>query len=498
MFMAPEQHRGDRADARSDQFAFCVSLYHALYGAWPYEGKTAPALADAVIAGRLAPAPKGASVSTRLRKILLRGLATDPLQRYPAMQDLLADLEHDAKPRAKSRLPLWLGAALVVIAAGGAGAYAVLGSRGKPDKAVVRPTNPPTETTAVTSETGIAWLSTAIDKGRLDDAIEKYDLAADLKASEPVQAAIAKSAGAYVRVLRGNLEAAEAKLQEAIPRAGTDRVAKAYIDLAEAALAYARGELLDAHDRSGSCAKQLETSAPALAAICYEIRGEAQASLGDGAAARTSYAAGLQVAKGIPERTSTLRLALALLDLDEQKTASATQTATAVQAECNDRDALGCEIQARIVLARIRLGESAAQTALELLTGLRPSTIETFGVRIAHEIALGEVNGYMDEVGDDNLTGLDRIEKARSLAERQGLVVLTLEARLARLRVLLVRDDPDAKAYYADTMRLARAAKVERIARLAEAAFTELAGAPRDMLPADGGLPDVRPGSSGP
>jgi hypothetical protein len=169
-----------------------------------------------------------------------------------------------------------------------------------------------------------------------------------------------------------------------------------------------------------------------------------------------------------------------------------------VQAECNDRDALGCEIQARIVLARIRLGESAAQTALELLTGLRPSTIETFGVRIAHEIALGEVNGYMDEVGDDNLTGLDRIEKARSLAERQGLVVLTLEARLARLRVLLVRDDPDAKAYYADTMRLARAAKVERIARLAEAAFTELAGAPRDMLPADGGLPDVRPGSSGP
>jgi hypothetical protein len=129
MFMAPEQHRGDRADARSDQFAFCVSLYHALYGAWPYEGKTAPALADAVIAGRLAPAPKGASVSTRLRKILLRGLATDPLQRYPAMQDLLADLEHDAKPRAKSRLPLWLGAALVVIAAGGAGTFRQSGWR---------------------------------------------------------------------------------------------------------------------------------------------------------------------------------------------------------------------------------------------------------------------------------------------------------------------------------------------------------------------------------
>ncbi len=36
MFMAPEQHEGKGADARSDQFAFCVALYHALYGDWPY------------------------------------------------------------------------------------------------------------------------------------------------------------------------------------------------------------------------------------------------------------------------------------------------------------------------------------------------------------------------------------------------------------------------------------------------------------------------------
>jgi len=69
MFMAPEQHLGERADARSDQFAFCVSLYHALYKAWPFDGKSAPALADAVICGRMSPPPAksgpGASERTR-------------------------------------------------------------------------------------------------------------------------------------------------------------------------------------------------------------------------------------------------------------------------------------------------------------------------------------------------------------------------------------------------------------------------------------------------
>jgi eukaryotic-like serine/threonine-protein kinase len=35
-FMAPEQGRAQKADARADQFSFCVALYHALYGAYPY------------------------------------------------------------------------------------------------------------------------------------------------------------------------------------------------------------------------------------------------------------------------------------------------------------------------------------------------------------------------------------------------------------------------------------------------------------------------------
>src|SRR5207302_4700010 len=35
-FMAPEQGRRETVDARADQFAFCVSLYLALYGKPPF------------------------------------------------------------------------------------------------------------------------------------------------------------------------------------------------------------------------------------------------------------------------------------------------------------------------------------------------------------------------------------------------------------------------------------------------------------------------------
>src|SRR5262249_11368953 len=41
-FMAPEQGLGLKADARADQFSFCVSLYHALYGAYPYSQTADP------------------------------------------------------------------------------------------------------------------------------------------------------------------------------------------------------------------------------------------------------------------------------------------------------------------------------------------------------------------------------------------------------------------------------------------------------------------------
>ncbi|HEY6179059.1 MAG TPA: protein kinase, partial [Kofleriaceae bacterium] len=56
-YMAPEQFRGESADARTDQFNFCVALYRALYGQRPFTGDTLSELADEVTTGRLRPPP---------------------------------------------------------------------------------------------------------------------------------------------------------------------------------------------------------------------------------------------------------------------------------------------------------------------------------------------------------------------------------------------------------------------------------------------------------
>jgi serine/threonine protein kinase len=55
MYMAPEQHDGGALDARTDQFAFCVSLYEALYGRAPFPTGSYPLLVHAVIAGGTKP-----------------------------------------------------------------------------------------------------------------------------------------------------------------------------------------------------------------------------------------------------------------------------------------------------------------------------------------------------------------------------------------------------------------------------------------------------------
>jgi serine/threonine-protein kinase len=93
--MAPEQFKAQPADARTDQFSFCVALYEALYGAPPFgEGNLAALMAD-VLAGRVRAAPPKSAVPLWLRRVLLRGLSVAPDSRWASMTALLEALSRD-------------------------------------------------------------------------------------------------------------------------------------------------------------------------------------------------------------------------------------------------------------------------------------------------------------------------------------------------------------------------------------------------------------------
>jgi tetratricopeptide (TPR) repeat protein len=123
-YMAPEQFRGERADARSDQFSFCVTAYEALYGERPFPSESFPALMEAVIAGRVREPAQKSGVPAWLRKVVLRGLRPDPKERWPSMTDLLAALGRDPQRRRRQALVAALVAALLL--GGGAVAQRVL------------------------------------------------------------------------------------------------------------------------------------------------------------------------------------------------------------------------------------------------------------------------------------------------------------------------------------------------------------------------------------
>ncbi|MEM9463109.1 MAG: serine/threonine-protein kinase [Myxococcota bacterium] len=98
-YMPPEQMMGQDADARGDQFSFCVALYEAVYGERPYDDTSMAALMVSVARGDVRPVPKGSPVPNRLRNVLLRGLAAEPGARWPSMEALLEQLRRLVAPR---------------------------------------------------------------------------------------------------------------------------------------------------------------------------------------------------------------------------------------------------------------------------------------------------------------------------------------------------------------------------------------------------------------
>jgi tetratricopeptide (TPR) repeat protein len=121
-FMAPEQHRGEPADARSDQWSFACALHGALYGQRPFHGDSYASLSAAVIAGELRPEPEATAVSAPVRAAIRRGLAVRPADRFPsldAMIDALAPRPRRWPVIATGALAVGTVAAAIAFAPGG-------------------------------------------------------------------------------------------------------------------------------------------------------------------------------------------------------------------------------------------------------------------------------------------------------------------------------------------------------------------------------------------
>jgi tetratricopeptide (TPR) repeat protein len=109
-YMAPEQASGGPIDPRTDQYAFAVATWEALWGERPGAGQSTP------------PAQRR-GVPRRVEAALRRGLAVDPAARWPSLAVLLDELER----RARDRRPLAVGAITLL----GLGAAVALSLRGE-------------------------------------------------------------------------------------------------------------------------------------------------------------------------------------------------------------------------------------------------------------------------------------------------------------------------------------------------------------------------------
>lgn len=94
-YISPEQLRGETCDERSDIWSVGVVLYEMATARLPYPGKTAAAMADAILHDPMKPI-NGGSASVLLCGIIERCLVKDPTQRYQTVDELLSHIRRVA------------------------------------------------------------------------------------------------------------------------------------------------------------------------------------------------------------------------------------------------------------------------------------------------------------------------------------------------------------------------------------------------------------------
>ncbi len=116
LYMSPEQWLSQPADARSDQFSFCVALYEAFTGTRPFADDSLATLKRDVVDGRVRQWPIDCEAPLWIRTIVARGLRPRAEERYASLDELLAALAADpeAAHRRRRRLAALSVGSLVV------------------------------------------------------------------------------------------------------------------------------------------------------------------------------------------------------------------------------------------------------------------------------------------------------------------------------------------------------------------------------------------------
>lgn len=137
-YMAPELLAGGRADSRSDQYAFCVALYEALYGRRPFSGNRIDQQ-QAMLAEQFDEPPAERRQAVACHEVIVRGLRADPESRWPSMSALASALHGR-----RARWPRWV-AAMGLLVVGALGVGSSLGGGSPPSCVdVPRPWDPAT------------------------------------------------------------------------------------------------------------------------------------------------------------------------------------------------------------------------------------------------------------------------------------------------------------------------------------------------------------------